>query len=209
MHFSTVNGPQVSPAQLQICAKLFSENYGVWGPRAAEVSAFLKPGTHVKMTADRLRVQCLSDPEHTQLTLCSIDGVLVGHAFATSWSYGDGVVCWITQLVVSKGHRRKGIATMLLRLLRNCGEYDAFGLASSHPAACIALSKLGRAQLAGSAFDSECTSKAVSTVFTKFFVDHREPLETIAEFQRQYGDIWPLGELPEGHEFLIIVERPI
>ncbi|KAJ6526225.1 hypothetical protein DFH09DRAFT_936248, partial [Mycena vulgaris] len=64
----------------------------------------------------KLCAQCLRDPEYTQLAVCSIDGALVGHAFATSWSYGEGsIVFWITQLVVSKVHRRKGIATMLLR----------------------------------------------------------------------------------------------
>ncbi|KAJ7098228.1 hypothetical protein C8R44DRAFT_947757 [Mycena epipterygia] len=240
MEFSTVHGAQISP-HLNACAKLFSDNYGVWGLHAAELSS--KPGARVKMSPAKLRAECLSDPEHTQLALCSINEFwfflmeLVGHAFATSWSYEDGVVCWITQLVVSTAHRRKGIATMLLRLLRNCGAYDVFGLASSHPAACIALSKLGRSHWigttdlefiranaakvlratpvaylqgvkpAGTVFNS-CASKAVSVVFTKFFVDHGEPLEAMEQFQKEYGDIWPLGELPEGHEFLILVKAP-
>lgn len=60
-------------------------------------------------------------------------------------------------------------------------------------------------RLVGTAFDSECVSKAVSAVCTNFFVDHREPLEVLDGFRREYGDIWPLGELPEGHEFLILV----
>ncbi len=102
-------------------------------------------------------------PAHTTLALCTLnDGSLVGHVFATQWSYGDGIsrmanilletrflprplglVSWITQLVVHSNHRRRGIATMLLPMLRNGSGSSAFGLVSSHPAACIALSAIG------------------------------------------------------------------
>jgi hypothetical protein len=43
----------------------------------------------------------------------------------------------------------------------------------------------------------------ICSLFTSFYVDHTEPLEALAEF-----DEWPLGELPEGHEFLVLVEAP-
>ncbi|KAJ6462407.1 hypothetical protein DFH09DRAFT_1113881 [Mycena vulgaris] len=192
------------------------------------------------MTAEKLCAQCLSDPEHTQLAVCSTDGAFVGHAFAaTSWSYGEGIVCWTTQLVVNEVHRRKGIATMPLRLPWNCGVYDAFGLASSHPAACIALSKLGRrlpldrrhrpqvhpcasgrgsTHLSSRLFERRITRgdclrfrmpfKRFRLLLQKFFVEHREPLEALSGFQTEYGGIWPLGQLPEGHEFLILVQEP-
>jgi hypothetical protein len=44
----------------------------------------------------------------------------------------------------------------------------------------------------------------VSSVDTNFFVDHTEPLEALA-FVKENMD-WPLGELIDGHEFLLILE---
>ena len=59
------------------------------------------------------------------------------------------------------------------------------------------------AELRGSLFDSEDTSGAVSSVCTKFFVDHTEPLQAL-EWVRE-GLNWPLGELLDGFEFLLII----
>lgn len=38
-----------------------------------------------------------------------------------------------------------------------------------------------------------------------FFVDHSEPLRVLRSLQD--GE-WPLGDLPEGHEFMLLFERP-
>jgi hypothetical protein len=58
-------------------------------------------------------------------------------------------------------------------------------------------------QLHGSLFKDNCTTGAISTVFTNFYVDHDEPLAALAEYNKK-GQ-WCLGALLEGHEFLIIV----
>ena len=60
------------------------------------------------------------------------------------------------------------------------------------------------AKLHGSLFDPGDTSGLVSCVDTGFFVDHNEPLEALA-WVREAMD-WPLGELFDGHEFLLILE---
>ena len=60
------------------------------------------------------------------------------------------------------------------------------------------------AELRGSLFDPEDTSGALSSVNTEFFVDHAEPLEVL-DWVRQ-GRVWPLGELLDGHEFLLMIE---
>ena len=44
----------------------------------------------------------------------------------------------------------------------------------------------------------------VSSVNTNFFVDHTEPLEALASVKENMD--WPLGELTDGHEFLLILE---
>lgn len=58
-------------------------------------------------------------------------------------------------------------------------------------------------QLHGSLFEVGCTSGAVSAVYTEFYVDHEEPLSALEVFKEQGK--WFLGELLEGHEFLIIL----
>jgi hypothetical protein len=60
------------------------------------------------------------------------------------------------------------------------------------------------AKLRGKLFDSEDTSGLVSSVDTGFFVDHEEPLEALA-WVRESMD-WPLGELFDGHEFILILQ---
>ena len=60
------------------------------------------------------------------------------------------------------------------------------------------------AKLRGSLFDPEDSSGLVSSVDTGFFVDHEEPLEALA-WVRESMD-WPLGELLDGHEFILILQ---
>ena len=48
-------------------------------------------------------------------------------------------MCWVTQLVVHKDYRERGPATGLLSQLRQ--DDDAYGVMSSHPAACLAAAK--------------------------------------------------------------------
>jgi hypothetical protein len=57
--------------------------------------------------------------------------------------------------------------------------------------------------LRGSLFDDDCSTGVVSSAFTSFYVDHNEPLEALKEYKRRGG--WVLGELLDGHEFLIIL----
>ncbi|KAG6377942.1 hypothetical protein JVT61DRAFT_14735 [Boletus reticuloceps] len=108
----------------------------------------------------------------------------------------------------------------------------AIGLVSSHPAACHALAKyastaiqsidtlfyrdivdsilkaspvkyLRDAKLRGSLFEENCTSGAVSSVYTNFYVDHAEPLDALSVYQRRQQ--WVLGELLDGHEFITVL----
>jgi hypothetical protein len=44
---------------------------------------------------------------------------------------------------------------------------------------------------------------AVSCSDTGFYVDHAEPLEAL-EALHMKGTSWPLGKLPEGHEYLLV-----
>ncbi len=65
------------------------------------------------------------------------------------------------------------------------------------------ISYVKNAELRGSLFDPEDTSGVVSSVYTRFFVDHTEPLEALT-WVREALD-WPLGELLNGYEFLLMI----
>lgn len=60
------------------------------------------------------------------------------------------------------------------------------------------------ARLRGSLFDEGDLTGLISAVDTGFFVDHEEPLDAL-HFVREEMD-WPLGDLLDGHEFILIVQ---
>jgi len=64
------------------------------------------------------------------------------------------------------------------------------------------------AKLRGSLFEDDVNTWVdgiVSCADTQFRVDHGEPLEAL-ELVKENGISWPFGELPNGHEFLVLVK---
>ena len=59
------------------------------------------------------------------------------------------------------------------------------------------------AEVCGTIFNAGDTTGIVSGVNTSFFVDHTEPLEALAVVEEYWK--WPLGKLPDGHEYLLIL----
>ncbi|KAI0104272.1 hypothetical protein GGR51DRAFT_561081 [Nemania sp. FL0031] len=225
--FETFPGVKVTNHMLSEAAKLFSENYGIWG------SGSPLPGKRVSLSPRRLRQELLPDDAATSFARVIVDGTLAGHAFACRWSCNGMTVCWITQLVVRKDYRKRGLATGLLNAIREDTD-DVYGIVSSHPAACLTAARafgptiervslgfitqnagsimnaspiayIRYAGLRGRLFDTQDFTGLVSGVDTKFLVDHGEPLEALNEVRKQWD--WPLGELPDGHEYLLVVQE--
>ncbi|KAG1789109.1 hypothetical protein EV424DRAFT_1624709 [Suillus variegatus] len=152
---------------------------------------------------------------------------LYGHAFATvGWVTQLVVDAAVRQRYIAT-HL---LQTLKCHALFSC--VNIVGLVSSHPAACNALTKYASANikdveldfirehakgiLASSPisylkacsiegfalFQDSCDSDAISSVFTKFYVDHTEPLAVLEQYKKK-GQ-WCLGELLDGHEFLAI-----
>ncbi|KAK3687398.1 hypothetical protein B0T22DRAFT_534810 [Podospora appendiculata] len=225
----------ITDEMLADAAKLFSENYGVWGtPPPGHHGG--TPGERVKMRGSRLRSQCLPAGADCSYVSVTVDGILAGNVFACRWDYQGRQVCWVTQLVVHRDYRERRLATRLLEKLRDPDD-EIFGIMSSHPAACIALSKacagfelqqfmpleFAREHAAAVMAASPITyvkdaeprgllftapsggaDGLVSAVNSNFFVDHDEPLAAL-EWLTARG-LWPLGELRDGHEFLLVFE---
>lgn len=131
-----MNGVDVTPAMLEDAAAFFSAYYGVWGPDAP---SYAKPGKRIRMSADRLRTECLPASCITDCTYIRlrINGQLVGNVFACTWDYMGRKVCWVTQLVVDTSYRSRGIATQMLLSLYH-PSIRAYGILSSHAHACMA-----------------------------------------------------------------------
>ncbi|WEW59404.1 hypothetical protein PRK78_004876 [Emydomyces testavorans] len=223
--YEIFTGDEVTDAMLDEAAKLFGENYGIWGEQSHS------PGKPVKLSGRRLRAQYLPDPSASYYVRVTIDGNLAGNAFACRWKHGGKSVCWITQLVVDRDYRERGLAGGLLRSLRVDAD-DMYGIMSSHPAACLAAATsfgtniekvpldfvkenaeaimrvspipyIREAKLCGSLFKPEDSTGLVCGVNTGFFVDHEEPLDAL-KMVRETWD-WPLGDLLDGHEYLLVL----
>ncbi|KAL9043761.1 MAG: hypothetical protein Q9214_003060, partial [Letrouitia sp. 1 TL-2023] len=206
--FERFDGREITHSMLQDAAKLFNDNYGIWGKDPTSSRSIPKPGSRVRLSKDRLRAQCLPDNVICSYVKVTIEDNLAGNAFACRWRYKeDQIVCWVTQLVVHRNYREHGLATSLLNQIRQ-NDDAIYGIMSSHPAACLAAAKafgsginnvasgfirdnaeaimkgspisyVKDAELRGSLFDSTDTSGAVSSVDTSFFVDHTEPLKAL------------------------------
>jgi hypothetical protein len=187
------------------------------------------------MSPKKLKGQILSEHGHANNVYIrlTINGNLAGNVFGTRWIYQGHPVLWITQLCVHTSYRNRGIAKQLLGTLYQ-GEH-CVGILSSHPfAICAALRIFGSgveivkpdlemtrnevkgvmescpvgyvkdSKLHGTLWNAGIEDEVVSCADTGFWVDHEEPrwaLRIIGE----RGVVWPLGQLPDGHEFLVLV----
>ena len=138
--YESFQNHQITDSMLDDAAKLFSEHYGIWSQKAVETSPKLVPSSRVKMSASRLRAQCLPSTTLCVYARATTSGRLIGHTLACRWICNAKVVCWVTQLVVHSDYRLRGVASGLLNQIREDGD-DIYGIASSHPAACLAAAK--------------------------------------------------------------------
>jgi hypothetical protein len=101
---------------LQDAARLFSENYGIWGPVAEQnMGSFAKQGRRIRMTPARLEAQCIPPSARTTYIQVRVNDDMVGNVFATRWSYEGRRVCWVTQLCVDSKYRHQGLATKVIQ----------------------------------------------------------------------------------------------
>jgi GNAT superfamily N-acetyltransferase len=217
---------------MDACSKCFSskDGYGIWSrkPEHAAVLKALTEKRNLKWIPDTINMgpitlgkQSLFD-DSCAVVVARVDGQHVGHAFYCTFQLADGrKIRWISQLVVDRHWRRRGIATQLLEMATiGKSQLHAVGLVTSNAAAVRALEnavntsvslamnvELGPLihQLTPIKYMKDAKPAANWASFdTLFFVDHQEP-DRILQAVIQDGG-WALPHtLPEGHEFLAIV----
>ena len=206
---------QLTQDEIKECAELFSSHYGVWGRNGR------KPGEAVKMGATQLRSQYLFD-DRCFAVMAHHGTSLIGHALYRRFEYLDGYGVWVTQLVVHKDYRRRHVASKLLAIaINDAPKLRVAGLASSHPAAVLALERVMKSRcipalcsalapgvlaccgvpyLSSANHASLSNGKPVSIINTRFFVDHGE-VDSI----RESITGWKLGKLNDGEEFFVLL----
>ena len=60
----------------------------------------------------------------------------------------------------------------------------------------------------GSVFEQNVYDGSICAAFTDFWVDHKEPMDALKNM-RDNSIHWPLGELPDGCEFLVLAEAAV
>ena len=122
---------------LTACSKLYSEHYGIWGLKSQ------KAGSRVKLSEKAIKAWLNGS---NTAVYCAFNGTeLVGYAIALSIEVsGYGIVTWITQLVVHRDYRNKGIAKNILLSVWGFSDHKAWGIVSANPYAIRALEKVTR-----------------------------------------------------------------
>ncbi|KAK9823617.1 hypothetical protein WJX72_004259 [[Myrmecia] bisecta] len=211
--FCEIPAAAVTNKDLERSSQLFSNHYGVWGERPAAKRP--PKGARVRLSAAALQTAFLFKSDTCLLIQADDGDTLVGQAFVCRYQLpGLGQVAWITQLVVHKDYRRKGIGKKLCRMAQGGGDNFACGLVSCHPYAVRALEAgTGRTcnQEAARRYAADLLSASQipyvqdcsldfdsgkCLIDTRFFVDHTEVNKILSE-----ASGWRLGPLEEGKEF--------
>lgn len=197
--FEKFDGRELTDSMLEEAARLFSENYGIWGadpttsrptPKPGKshetslvVFTDLRIGSRVRLSKNRLRAQCLPDNVTCSYVRVTIEDCLAGNAFACRWRYMDKIVCWVTQLVVHCDFRERGLATSLLNQLRQDDD-SIYGIMSSHPAACLAAAKAfgSKWHITSTCFDLDICILigGINTVAADFIRDNAEAIMKVS-----------------------------
>ncbi|KAJ5888318.1 hypothetical protein N7495_008359 [Penicillium taxi] len=116
----------------------------------------------------------------------------------------------ILKLTDLKKKKKEAILAALRAFGRGPEEVD-LTMAQEHARSIMAscpVSYVRTARLHGSIFDDDTRDGTISCADTQFWVNHEEPLKTLASI-RAKGIVWPFGDLPDGFEFLIMVKAKV
>lgn len=199
---------------LRECSELYSKHYGIWGEKG------VNPGKAVKLSTDKLRKWLENDDVMIYYAL--YNDTIIGYAIAFSKKERNyGIVTWVTQLVVHKNYRQRGIAKNILFSIWGFSNHFAWGIVSANPYAIRALEKatrrraqpirikknstklrnIGRKYVPFINKDTEfCITADDSKVNTQFYVDHSDTMNKIMNVSSEEIP-WGLGKIEDGWEW--------
>lgn len=203
-------------ALMEECSALYSEHYGKWGQHAPEN----KIGKNVKLGPDMIKKWLESD--NSSIYWAKDQDKLVGYAIAIQVSYPHyGTISWVTQLVVHKAYRNRGIAKAILLTIWGFSDDFAWGIVSANPYAIRALEKTTRRRAIPLRIKNNLTKlltvgsdnvpyinkeietlvdEITSQINTKFYIDHTNVPAMIQSVEKKEQP-WNLGLLQEGWEW--------
>ena len=208
--FKTFHVVDVSDELFDQCAKLYSENYGVYSDKVAISGK--QQGDPVTMGKSFMKKHYGETPE-CNLVVAYKGDALVGQAFYLRKNYTRiGTMTWVLQLVVKKEYRNKKIGQRLRHSIWGFSNDVAWGLATANPYTVRTLEAatfrrvtpkmvnkhLDKIKTIANdiwfAKDAELiVNEEHSFIDTSFPVNHSE---------NKITEPWLLGELPEGQEWL-------
>ena len=220
--YDCLPGSYVSASEelLKDCADLYSENYGIWSERG------VRPGENIVLSPEKVKEWF--GGSNSYLYQARKDDLLIGYAIAIqSLTRGEENIAWVTQLVVHREYRNRGVAENILFSIWGFSDMYAWGIVSANPYAIRALEKatrrraipveirrhkdrlrrLGEKDVSYIDENTEIriTSKE-SVVNTSFFVDHSDTLEMIKNVVSEETP-WTLGLIDEGWEWFAFTFR--
>lgn len=209
--YTTYKCSDLEDKTLKQCSDLFSNHYGHYTG---------KDSLHAKGQRIRLGIKYYMGIRSTPdmyVSLCYAETELVGQAFFLKKEVSDGNICtWVTQLVVNKYYRGKGIATRLLHSAWGFSDYFAWGLATANALTVKVLENVTWREVDPviiakhiDVISKLCDnipfartkewiiSKGNSQIFTNFFPEQEKTNTTVGKV---YID--KLGKLQDGYEWL-------
>lgn len=219
IHFVTKKCSELTNQEINQCADLFSNHYGIWGKEDPKN----RSGQRIKLSAGYYEKFKRSNNHYVSLAYHKND--VVGQAFYIRKKVdGFGYNSWVIQIVVNSKYRRCKIGRTLLYSIWGFSDDSAWGLATANPYTVQTLESatfrrvlpeeiykhLDQIKELGKnvAFvEKYLVNKEESLVDTGFFIDQSKVPEDIKTYQGE----WELGTLKPGHEWLAFTfqDQPI
>ena len=194
---------------------LYSEHYGVWSKKG------VRPGKNIRLSTEKIN-EWLQNEYVTVYYSSLVDDSIIGYAIALGKNEPKyGYITWVTQLVVHKDYRKRGIAERLLFSIWGFSNHYAWGIVSANPYAIRALEKatrrraktlrirknskkllnVGKQNVPFIHDNTElCVDDFKSVINTEFFVDHSDTVKMLEDVVNE-DTPWELGLIEEGWEW--------
>lgn len=214
-HFLTKQCSSLSLEEMDLCSKLFSQNYGIYSSKHPQEE---KRNKQIKL--GKTYYQKLAQKNDNYVALAYYKDILIGQAFYVVENTTEGNMTWVIQLVVDKKYRRQQVAKKLLFSIWGFSNDRAWGLATTNPVTIKTLESATLRKVSLPAMnkniglikqlarkvsfvheDSIFISDSNSVVNSTFYVNH----DDIPSLIQAYGDDWIFGDLNEGYEWLAFV----